>query len=143
MVYNNVELLNKLYQNTTMGISALSTIIPKTKNPQLKGELQAQLTNYNNQSEALKTQIYSNNADPQDIGTFAKITSDASILMSTAINGTTSHIAEMMIQGTNMGVIDINKILNHTKVDDQSIITQAQDILTNEQQYIDKLKSYL
>ena len=139
----NLELLNKLYKNTSMGISAISTVIQKTRNPKLKGELQAQLNNYNSQNESLRNQIYAFNAEPEDIGPFAKITSDASISMSTLVNKSSSHIAEMMIQGTNMGIIDIHKSLNGTMVEDNNIIAQAQEILRNEQQYIDNLKAYL
>ena len=143
MKNNNLELLNKLYQNTSMGISALQTIIPKTKDATLKGELQAQLDNYNTQSENLRKQIYALNAKPKDIGTIAKTSADASIVMSTTFNNSTSHIAEMMIQGTNMGVIDINKTLNQMQVKDKSLISQAKDMLESEQKYIDKLKAYL
>ena len=41
-----------------------------------------------------------------------------------------------------MGVIDINKLLNQATVD-ENIKQQAQNILSSEQQYIDKLKSFL
>lgn len=143
MKNKNLEILNKLYKNTSMGISALSTIIPKTEDIKLKGELQAQLDNYHRQSEELRKQIYTNNAKPKDIGVVVKASADASIIMSTALNKSTSHIAEMMIQGTNMGVIDINKTLNQVQFQEQGIIQQAQAILKSEQEYIDKLKAYL
>lgn len=143
MKNKNLELLNSLYQNTSMAISALSVIIPKTKDTKLKGELQAQLDNYHNQSEQIRKDIYALNSEPEDISMMAKKTSDLSITMSTLTNKSTGHIAEMMIQGTNMGVIDINKLLNQTQSIDENVKTQAQNILSSEQQYIDRLKSFL
>ncbi len=143
MKNKNLKFLNSLYQNTSMGISTLSKIIPKAKDLKLKGELQAQLNNYHDQSEQIRKEIYAQNSEPKDISAFTKTFADSSIAMSTLTNRSTSHIAEMMIQGTNMGVIDINKQINHTPLLDENIRKQAQDILTSEQQYIDNLKCYL
>jgi len=143
MKNKNLELLNSLYQNTSMGISALTAIIPKTKDVKLKGELQAQLNNYHNQSEQIRQEIYANNAEPEDISEITKTTANIGITMSTLANKSSSKIAEMMIQGTNLGVIDINKLLNQYQSVEENVKNHANTILTSEQQYIDKLKSYL
>jgi len=143
MKNKNLELLNSLYQNTSMGISALSTVIPKTKDIKLKSELQSQLDNYHNQSEIIRKILFSQSTEPKDINPISKKAADAGIAVSTLANKSTGHIAEMMIQGTTMGVIDINKLLNQSQSLDNTVLKQAQDILAAEQQYIDKLKLYL
>jgi len=140
MKNKNLEILNSLFQNTTLAISSLSAIIPKTKDAKLKGELQAQFDKYHQQNEEIRKQIYAQNADPRDISMLTKKSVNLNIGMSTLINKSSGHIAEMMIQGTNMGVIDINKLLNQATVDEN---IKQQNILSSEQQYIDKLKSFL
>ena len=126
-----------------MGITALSTVIPKTENSKLKNELEKQLKNYNQQSDQIKKKFSELNAKPKDINPIGKLSADASIIMHTSMNNSTSHIAEMVIKGSNMGIIDINKKLNNIKTGDAGIISHAKEILKCEQQYIDNLKSYL
>ena len=143
MKNSEYELLNKLYQNASMGITALSTVIPKTENTKLKSELETQLKNYQQQSQQIKKKFSELNAKPKDINPVGKISADASIIMQTAMDNSASHIAEMVIKGSNMGIIDINKKLNDIETDDAGILAHAKEILKCEQQYIDKLKSYL
>ena len=143
MKINEFELLNKLYQNASMGITALSTVIPKTQNTKLKSELETQLKSYQQQSQQIKKKFTELNVKPKDINPVGKISVDASIIMHTSMNNSASHIAEMVIKGSNMGIIDINKKLNDIKTGDSGIIAHAEEILKCEQQYIDKLKSYL
>lgn len=126
-----------------MGISALEKIIPKVTDPTLKGELQAQLRNYNEQNQHIKQGIYYLEGVPQDISRYAKTSADIGIAINTAISASPNHIAKMMLQGTNMGIIDINETLNKYSGVDENVINQAKEILSNEQQYIDKLKKYL
>ncbi len=126
-----------------MGITALSTVIPKTENTKLKSELEKQLKNYNQQSDQIKKKFSELNAKPKNINPISKLSADASIIMHTSMNNSTSHIAEMVIKGSNMGIIDINKKLNNIKTGDAGIISHAKEILKCEQQYIDNLKSYL
>ena len=64
-----------------MGISALEKIIPKVTDPTLKGELQAQLRNYNEQNQHIKQGIYSLEGVPQDISRYAKTSADIGIAM--------------------------------------------------------------
>ena len=143
MQNQDLELLNSLYKNASMGTTSINTILPKVEDPQLKGELQAQLNNYSTECQDLKQKIQMQNEEPKEIGNLSKFYADAGIMMSTMMNSAPSHIAEMMIQGTNMGVIEITKNLNADKNITPEIKSQAEDMLKKEQQYIDKLKAYL
>ena len=71
MKNKNLEILNSLFQNTTMAISSLSAIIPKTKDAKLKGELQAQFDKYHQQNEEIRKQIYAQNAEPRVITSYS------------------------------------------------------------------------
>lgn len=143
MKNKNVEVLNALYQNTSMGISALEKVIPKVKDKTLKDELQSQLQSYNETNQEITQSIYSYDASPKDISGYSKFSADMGIKMNTAISKSSSHIAQMMIQGTDMGIIDINKQLNRYQGADDSVIQQAKDLLDDEQVYLDKMKKYL
>ncbi|MDE7279798.1 MAG: hypothetical protein K2N26_08760, partial [Oscillospiraceae bacterium] len=72
-----------------------------------------------------------------------KLMSKMVICLNCAKDKSTEHIAEMLIQGTNMGIININKALNHTVTASPKLVQEAKDMLSKEQAYIDNLKGYL
>ena len=143
MQNQETKLLSSLYKNASMGTSSINTILSKVKNPKLKGELIAQLKNYSTEATSLKKMITEKNGEPRDINLLTKTYADAGIMVSTMMNSTPSHIAEMMIQGTNMGVIEITKALNADKEVDPQLKQHAEDMLQKEQLYTNKLKTYL
>ena len=69
--------------------------------------------------------------------------SDIGLAVSCAADSSTSNIAKMLIQGTNMGIIRLNKSLNAADDVSESARNEAVDMLKAEQAYIDKLKPYL
>jgi len=67
----------------------------------------------------------------------------SSIRLNTMMNKKPEHIAELMITGTAMGIIDVNKKLNRFDGADTEVKKMAEDFLTNEQRNIDELKRHL
>lgn len=137
------QLFDALYQNAEMGEKSIRRIFPKVQDTQLKKELRMQLSNYKEQSNKIINQMKAHNDKPKSVSPMTKIMTLAGITLNCAMNNSTEHIAEMLIQGTNMGVIKINKALNDTITSDTKIIQEAKDALSKEQRYIDNLKSYL
>ena len=66
----------------------------------------------------------------------------SSINMKTMNDTSTSKIAEILLQGTNMGIIEGRKILNNKNIDKKihKIIEKYVDI---QEKYVEKLKKYL
>lgn len=137
------KLFNALYQNAEMGTSSIKKIYPKVQNSKLRNELRMQLSNYKNQTNMLTAQMRSQKLTPTPLPKMTKLMSSMGIAMKCAKDNSTENIAEMLIQGTNMGVIKINKALNKSNTAEPKIIQEAKNMLTREQQYIDNLKSYL
>ncbi len=65
------------------------------------------------------------------------------INFNTITNKTPSHIAEMLIQGSTMGIIDVTKRLKEYKDVGQDILALADRLLKFEQQNVDELKKFL
>ena len=137
------KLYNALYQNAEMGTSSIKQIFPKVHDTKLRGELRMQLSNYRNQTNMLISQMKSQNMNPKPVSKMAKMMTSMGITMNCVKDNSTGHIAEMLIQGTNMGVIKINKALNRSVTAEPKLVQEAKDMLSKEQQYIDNLKSYL
>lgn len=143
MAEKKADLLNSLYKNASMGTSSIRTVLPNVKNPQLRRELKTQLETYQDSCRQLHHQIHSVNEKSGILERLTQTYADAGIVVSTLLDSSSSHIAEMMIQGTNMGIVEITKSLNSDSSTTPELKTQAENMLKNQQAYIDKLKYYL
>jgi formiminotetrahydrofolate cyclodeaminase len=137
------DILNSLYENISMGESAVKKVLPKVKDNALKSELQREFRDYKNQCNNIAAQLKAENHKPAGAGWWTKAMSSAGIAFNCAKDSSSQHIAEMMIQGTNMGVIKINKALNAATDASPKVVQEAKNILENQQKYIDNLKTYL
>ncbi len=139
----NTELINALYQNTEMGISSIKKLYPKIKNTNLKNEIKKQLYNYKKQQNNIINSMKTNKITPHKVPLMIKTMTSTGIALNCAKDSSSEHIAEMLIQGTNMGIIKINQALNRTSFLNSEFTNVAKIMLQKEQQYIDNLKKYL
>jgi len=72
-----------------------------------------------------------------------KLTTYFMININTLINKSPSHVAEMIIQGSTMGIIDVTKKLKEYKDANKDITALAQMLLTFEQQNVEEMKKFL
>ena len=63
--------------------------------------------------------------------------------MNTLLDSSEQHIAEMMINGTTMGIIDMTKKLNELEQPKAKEKEIAEEFIENSQAYIDMWKNYL
>ncbi len=139
----NAELLNFIYQNSQMGIETLHQIIGIVEDSKFKERLESQYREYkmiNKESEKL---LNSNGYDEKGISAFDKIRAYLMINMQTLTDKSTSHIAEMLIIGSNMGVIDAIKNLKKYENAEKEINQLMDRLLKFEEDNIKELKEYL
>lgn len=136
-------LLNSLYQNTSMAKTTLKNVINKVSDSDLNCLLRKQLNSYQKTSDTLKEQLTSQNQKPSDISMFSKSLINIGLDVKCINDKSPQHISEILIQGTNMGIIDINKNINSAKNVSPQIIQEAKKLLIKEQKYLDTLKTYL
>ena len=63
--------------------------------------------------------------------------------MNTLLDSSEQHIAEMMINGTTMGIIDMTKKLNELEKPKANEKKIAEEFIESSQAYIDMWKTYL
>lgn len=151
---NETTLLQEVYKGATMGTDALTQILPKVENPGLRSDLHSQLQQYKNTANEAERQLKALNKCPQPLPGVEKAVLWGSVKGQTFMNKETSHLAEMVIQGSNMGIVNLTKVLNsYTPVGPLDVSpaaerrkqarTLAQQAIANEQNSIAKLKTYL
>jgi hypothetical protein len=139
----NAELLNFIYQNSQMGIKALEKLISITKEDEFKQCLQSQLNEYKLINDKASKKLNENGYDEKGISTFTKIQSYVTINIQTMIDKTQSHISEMLIIGSTMGVIDAIKNIKKYKNVEPSILELMNDLKKFEENNIEQLKAFL
>ena len=137
------KLLDEAYKNVRMASYAIDCIIDKIENPKLEELLRKQNDFYLDTTEVLEKIAININHEPKDINPLLKGSSFASINMQTMFNKETSHIAEMLVQGTTMGVTTTIKALNEIQCDNQEITDIARSIVGSEEKFVESLKDFL
>lgn len=139
----NSELLNFIYQNSQMGIESLEKLISITKDNEFNKCLQSQLSEYRIINKEAQKKLNENGYDEKGIGAFTKIQSYIMLNFETMMNKTPSHISEMIITGSTMGVIDAIKNIKKYKDAEPSILALMDDLKKFEERNIDQLKTFL
>ena len=140
---NGKSLAAEIYKNTKMGADSITDLIGHVENEKLRVEMTSELDRYEELASRAAKLSRDRGEEPKEEGALAKAAVKMSMAVNTMADSSASHIAEMMIQGTNMGIIDINKALNGTKNLSPQAAKQAKEMLSREQQYIDSLKRFL
>lgn len=138
------KLLECIYKGSQMGINAIDNVIHSIKEDQsILDELKTQLEEYKIINDKAKTMLHEYGAEEKGINPMAKISSDISTKVNTIIDSSTSHIAEMMMQGNAMGIIKIIKAMNEYSDADEKAKDLGNKLLDTEQSNFEKMKKFL
>lgn len=144
MMDSNSELLTYIHQNSEMGKDTLRQLMGVTNDPGFSTLLQSQFSEYNAVNNISERKLRARHKDAKDIGPLSKATATISINLNTLVNKQPSHISEMLIQGSTMGVIDITKKINEYQMTaDKDVIDLASSLLRIEEKNIEECKKYL
>ena len=140
----DAEMLNFIYQNSQMGVETLNQRIPMIDNEAFKKRIEAQLKEYEQIHEEAKKLLNRHGYDEKGIGALEKIMAYLMIDMKTLMDKSSSHIAEMLIQGSNMGIIDAVKRINqYEKEAEKEVTALMKRLLKFEENNVERLKEAL
>lgn len=144
-ICESIDLLNAMHKNVKMGIDGIIDVLPSVNDKALRQELANELERYGEFSKRIEELLFSMGEAPENEGFFAKLSSKISAAMNTMLDSTSSHIAEMMIQGGTMGVTDATKLLReyeNTSCSEESLAL-TRKIIEYEEATLERLKSFL
>src|SRR5665648_194109 len=140
---SNIEFLNYIHQNAEMGKDTISQLFDIVENGPFKQKLALQLKGYNEIFDIARTKIEAAQQTSKEIQSFTKFTTYLMINFNTMMDKTLSHIAEMIIQGSTMGIVEVTKKLKNYKAAKDDISLLAQQLLVFEQQNVEEMKKFL
>lgn len=140
-----IEVLDELNKGACMGMDAINYVLEKVEDDNLKTELERQYREYSEISEEIE-RLYSEynpkKDDPHKTNVINKAMTWSGIEMKTLMDNSTSKIAELLLQGTNMGIIEGKKLLNN-KDTDPKVSSVVEKYVAMQEKAVEKLKEFL
>ena len=142
---DNAQMLDEMYKNVKMGSDSMVNIISKVRDEGLKEELTSQLDKYESYGKKVAGMIYDEGGTPKEENILARAGAKIGLEMNTMLDATSSHLAEMVIEGATMGMTDMTKILREyeNKNCSEATMKLAKEIAAFEDKSIDSLKKFL
>lgn len=135
----NAELLNFIYQNSQMGVATINQF----ENKDFKQHLESQYREYDKFHRAAQEMVNEKGYDEKGVGAPSKVMTYLMINIQTLTNQTPSHISEMLITGSTMGVIDAIKKLKEYTDAEPKIRNLMEELKIMEEDNIQQLKKFL
>ena len=141
---NEINVLDELNKGACMGQDAIHYIMDKVEDENLKEELINQYNEYKSISNKINELYpeYNSSEKPHKTNAMNKAMTWYVIEMKTLTHDSTSTIAELLLQGTNMGIIEGRKLLNHKKTD-KEVNSLVQEYVNIQEKAVEKLKGFL
>ena len=139
----NTEMLNFVYQNSQMGVDTIKQLLDIVEDEDFRKQLESQFDEYKQIHLAAQNALNKNGQEEKGISKLDKIKTYLMINMQTLTDKTPSHISEMLIIGSNMGIINAIKNLKKYKDAEPSIIELMGKLLKFEEDNVQQLKQYL
>lgn len=157
---NETALLNEIYQGAIMGTQSIARLLPKVKNAAFRSDLRTQERQYAATAQQAEAELARSGACPQPLSQQQLWLLEAGLWCKTVCNQETSHLAKLMIQGSNMGIITLTGILNscgepkdnpaqsqteaqYAQSPHNPAVALARETIAHERDNIDRLKVYL
>ena len=137
-----LDLLNTIYSNTKMGSSTLNAILPEISDNNLRQVILTQINEYDTINNIAQKEIFNLGEEPKAPVFSTKMAAWESKFNS-SINNSNTHIAEMIMKGSNMGLIDIIKKMNTRKCCDPKSYGLGRKLIQTEENNIDRIKAFL
>lgn len=142
----NLDILDEVNKGATMGMDAISYVKEKAIDGDFIQVLNNEFNKYKDISRRVNN-IYSTftatNKEPHETNAMNKMMTWYGIQMKTMADNTTSKLSELLMQGTNMGIIEGRRLLNQNSKIDSEVEKVLNDFVVMQEDSVETLKKYL
>ena len=125
----NLNILDEVNKGASMGINAITYIFPKVKDSDFKKVLNVERNKYEKISD--------------EINSMEKMMTWYGIQINTIKDDSTSKLSELLMQGTNMGILEGRRLINQNNNIAQDVKNILNDFVVMQEDSIETLKKYL
>ena len=139
------EALAEIYRNAALALQSIADILPETADEKLRAEIMAQHEEYEKISGRASALARDKGLAIKEPSPFKKVVMWGSIKMNAMADNTAPHIAEMMLQGTLMGITALRKTQSELPptFTDEEIRGLLKDFIDLEENFEKRLKKHL
>ncbi len=145
MENQNLNILDEINKGATMGLDAISIVLKKVNDNDFKTVLESEYKKYEEISKRVNDlyQNYMTDKKPHETNAMNKAMTWYGIQMKTITDDTTSKLAELIMQGTNMGIIEGRRLMNQNKNIDHDVQNILNSFVAMQENSIETIKKYL
>lgn len=144
MKNQNLNILDEVNKGATMGMDAISYVSEKVEDNDFKQVLDTEYNKYKDISNRVNN-LYDNysSKEPHETNAMNKMMTWYGIQMKTMVDDTTSKLSELLMQGTNMGIIEGRRLLNQNQNIEPDVKNILNDFVVMQEDSVETLKKYL
>ena len=140
---SNRYILNELNKGIKMGMDSISNVSEKVQDDRFKQDLKYQYDEYNKILNEVNNGLTNYDDFPKELNPMQKAMGWMGVEMNTIADKSNSKIAEMMIQGINMGIIEGVKLLNQNPETNDEVKNVLNEFIKFQENTVEQLKKYL
>ena len=138
------EALAEIYRNAHLALQSISNILPETDDEEVRAELTAQHEQYEHFSAKAAMLAQDRGIELKEPNAMKKMMMWGSIKLNTLTDNSRAHIADMMVQGTVMGVTSLRTTASEMpREENEEIIALLEEMIAAEEEFERKWKSFL
>lgn len=141
----DMNVLDEVNKGATMGMDAIDYLVPKVQDSTFKEVLDIEYNKYKDISRRANNlyENYTIEKEPHETNAMNKMMTWYGIQMRTMNDSSNSKISELLMQGTNMGIIEGRRLLNQNPDMNSKIKTLLSDFVKMQEDSVETLKKYL
>ena len=144
-ITKEAEMLENLYKNVKMGSDSLIKLMDKVSGEDFKAALTKQIDGYEKIAERIRKHLCSMGVTAKEENPMVKLWTNVGMAMNTLADSTDSHLAQLVAEGSSMGITDSIKLLRdyeNTNVSEEAL-GFAREIIKFEEHNLEIAKSFI
>lgn len=137
-----IELLKEISKDSKMGMDSINMVLKKVEDKNFKALLNTQHEEYKNIFDRTQELLVQNHEKIEDTPIMQKAMSWMGIQFNTATDTSNSQLSDLLIQGTNMGIVKGKKLLNNISMSGE-LKNILSDFVRLQEKNVEDLKKYL
>lgn len=136
----NAQLLQDIYQNTVMGKVALNQLIKRCEDPDFRKAMADQFAEYHQVQTEAQRLLKATHLEPKRPPVFPLRVHTS---LNLRLDRTSTHMAEMLMQGSVMGIVDLSRSLRKYSLAGSEARALGEQLLRTEENNLRRLQRYL
>lgn len=138
-----MKIYQEIVKNTDMGIEAINSLRTYVEDEELMHKILCQREELKKIMSEAENKMSEEELNDSKTGAFKTTMLKMGVKINAMFDKTNSNIAEMLIEGTNMGINEVQKELNQMQLDGDEVPQIANELMSLYSRNITELRAYL